>query len=54
MRIDPAVSLPCGFTDGGLPIGLQIVARPWAEAALLRAGAAYEQATEWHRRTPAL
>jgi aspartyl-tRNA(Asn)/glutamyl-tRNA(Gln) amidotransferase subunit A len=50
----PALSLPCGFTDDGLPIGLQIVARPWAEAALLRAGSAYEQATEWHRRTPTL
>jgi aspartyl-tRNA(Asn)/glutamyl-tRNA(Gln) amidotransferase subunit A len=46
----PALSLPCGFTRDGLPIGLQIVARPWAEAALLRAGQAYEEATEWHLR----
>lgn len=44
----PALSLPCGFTRDGLPIGLQIVARPWAEAALLRAGQAYEGVTEWH------
>ncbi len=50
----PALSLPCGFTRDGLPIGLQIVARPWAEAALLRAGQAYEAATEWHLRRPEL
>lgn len=50
----PALSLPCGFSRDGLPIGLQIVARPWAEAALLRAGQAYETATEWHLRRPEL
>jgi len=50
----PAISLPCGFTDDGLPIGLQIVTRPWGEAALLRAAYAYERATEWHRRRPNL
>lgn len=50
----PALSLPCGFTRDGLPIGMQIVARPWAEAALLRAGQAYEAATEWHLRRPEL
>ncbi|MBA2288524.1 MAG: amidase [Ktedonobacteraceae bacterium] len=50
----PALSLPCGFTRAGLPIGLQLVARPWAEAVLLRAGQAYEQATGWHLRRPAL
>jgi len=44
----PAMSIPCGFTTRGLPIGLQIVARPWAEAHLLRAGYAYERATQWH------
>jgi aspartyl-tRNA(Asn)/glutamyl-tRNA(Gln) amidotransferase subunit A len=43
----PALSLPCGFTSTGLPIGLQIIACPWAETAVLRAGYAYEQATEW-------
>ena len=48
----PALSLPCGFTKGGLPVGLQITARPWAEAKALRAGHAYEQAMEWHKRRP--
>jgi len=50
----PALSLPCGFSAEGLPLGLQIVARPWAEAAVLRAGQAYEGATEWHARRPDL
>jgi aspartyl-tRNA(Asn)/glutamyl-tRNA(Gln) amidotransferase subunit A len=45
----PALSLPCGFTRGGLPIGLQIVAAPWREVDVLRAGHAFEQATEWHK-----
>jgi len=40
----PALSLPCGFTKEGLPIGLQLVAQPWAEGRLLRAGWAFEQA----------
>jgi aspartyl-tRNA(Asn)/glutamyl-tRNA(Gln) amidotransferase subunit A len=48
----PALSLPCGFTTAGLPIGLQMVAAPWAEARLLRAGYAYQQACEWGRRFP--
>jgi len=48
----PALSVPCGFSQEGLPIGLQLVARPWAEAKVLQAGFAYEQATEWHRRHP--
>jgi aspartyl-tRNA(Asn)/glutamyl-tRNA(Gln) amidotransferase subunit A len=50
----PAISLPCGFTDGGLPVGLQIVAAPWAEARLLRAAYTYEQAAEWQDRVPSL
>jgi aspartyl-tRNA(Asn)/glutamyl-tRNA(Gln) amidotransferase subunit A len=50
----PALSLPCGFTREGLPVGLQIVGPPWGEARLLRAAHAYEQATEWHLRTPEL
>lgn len=50
----PAISLPCGFDAAGLPIGLQIVTRPWGEAPLLRAAYAYEQATEWHLRRPEL
>ena len=50
----PALSVPCGFTSAGLPIGLQIVGRSFDEATVLRAGHAYEQATEWHLRKPAL
>jgi len=49
----PAISVPCGFTDGGLPIGLQIVGRPWGEETVLRLAYAYEQATTWHKRRPA-
>jgi aspartyl-tRNA(Asn)/glutamyl-tRNA(Gln) amidotransferase subunit A len=50
----PALSLPCGFTNARLPVGLQIVGRAWDEAAVLRAGYAYESATEWHLRQPDL
>jgi aspartyl-tRNA(Asn)/glutamyl-tRNA(Gln) amidotransferase subunit A len=50
----PAISIPCGFTASGLPIGLQIVAPPWAEARLLQAAHAYEQAAGWGARTPDL
>jgi aspartyl-tRNA(Asn)/glutamyl-tRNA(Gln) amidotransferase subunit A len=50
----PAVSVPCGFSSGGLPIGLQIAAGPFDEALVLRIGHAYEQATPWHLRHPAL
>ena len=48
----PAVSIPCGFTSSGLPVGLQIVGRWYADAEILQAAAAYERVTEWHRRTP--
>ncbi len=48
----PAMSLPCGFTSEGLPIGMQIAGRPFDEATVFRAGHAYECATEWHRRRP--
>jgi aspartyl-tRNA(Asn)/glutamyl-tRNA(Gln) amidotransferase subunit A len=50
----PAISLPCGFTEGGLPIGIQIVARRWGEATLLQAAQAYEGATLWHTYEPLL
>lgn len=50
----PALSLPCGFTTDGLPIGLQIVSRAWADAKVLNAGYAFEQATEWHKKRPEL
>jgi len=48
----PALSLPCGFDDAGMPIGLQIVGRPFGEATVLRAGYAFESATDWHERRP--
>ena len=50
----PALSLPCGFTRSGLPIGLQIASKAWAEERVLRAGQAYEQVTEWHKKSAAL
>jgi aspartyl-tRNA(Asn)/glutamyl-tRNA(Gln) amidotransferase subunit A len=50
----PALSLPCGFTKEGLPIGLQIISRAWGESKVLNAGHAFEQATEWHTRLPAI
>jgi aspartyl-tRNA(Asn)/glutamyl-tRNA(Gln) amidotransferase subunit A len=50
----PAVSVPCGFTDGGLPVGLQIAGPPWGEAVVLQLAHAYEQVTNWHKRRPAL
>ncbi len=50
----PALSVPCGFTKDGLPIGLQIVSRAWADAKVLNAGHAFEQATEWHKQKPGL
>ena len=48
----PAISLPCGFTEAGLPIGLQIVGPYWGEARVLQVAYAYEQATAWHKRQP--
>jgi aspartyl-tRNA(Asn)/glutamyl-tRNA(Gln) amidotransferase subunit A len=50
----PAITLPCGFSDDGLPIGLQLAGRPFDEETLLRAAHAYEKATEWHLRRPVL
>ena len=49
-----AVSLPCGVTRRGLPLGLMIYARPFEEALALRIAYAYERATDWHRRRPDL
>jgi aspartyl-tRNA(Asn)/glutamyl-tRNA(Gln) amidotransferase subunit A len=46
----PAISLPCGFSNGGLPIGLQIAGKPFEESMILRIAHAYQQMTDWHRR----
>jgi aspartyl-tRNA(Asn)/glutamyl-tRNA(Gln) amidotransferase subunit A len=46
----PAISIPCGFTQAGLPIGLQIAGPHWREDLVLRLAHAYEQATAWHKR----
>ena len=49
----PGLSINCGFTSDGLPVGLQMVGRPFDEPTLFRAAYAYEQATDWHtRRAP--
>ena len=50
----PAVSLNAGFTKAGMPIGMQLLARPHDDAAALRAGHAFQRATEWHKRAPAV
>ena len=49
----PALALPCGADKAGLPVGLQVIGRPFDEETVLRVGHAYEQSTEWHRRRPA-
>jgi aspartyl-tRNA(Asn)/glutamyl-tRNA(Gln) amidotransferase subunit A len=49
----PACAAPCGFTAGGLPVGLQIVGRPFDEATVLRVVDAYQRTTDWHTRRPA-
>jgi aspartyl-tRNA(Asn)/glutamyl-tRNA(Gln) amidotransferase subunit A len=54
MTQQPALSLPCGLTAGRRPIGLQVVGPRHADALVLRAGRAYERATEWHTATPSL
>ena len=50
----PGLSVPCGFSSDGLPIGLMLEAAPWCEAALFRTGVAYQSQTDWHLRQPAL
>jgi aspartyl-tRNA(Asn)/glutamyl-tRNA(Gln) amidotransferase subunit A len=49
----PAISIPCGFSKAGLPIGMQIVGRPFTENTLLRVAHQYQQETDWHDRMPA-
>jgi aspartyl-tRNA(Asn)/glutamyl-tRNA(Gln) amidotransferase subunit A len=48
----PALALPCGFSRGGLPIGMQLVGKPFEEGKLLRIGHQYQLETDWHKRTP--
>jgi aspartyl-tRNA(Asn)/glutamyl-tRNA(Gln) amidotransferase subunit A len=50
----PALSIPCGFTRGGLPIGLQLIGPKWSEARMLAIALAFEDATDWHARRPPL
>ena len=50
----PAISIPCGFTSTGLPIGLQIVGLPYNDINVLRIAQAYEQQTSWHEQTPSI
>lgn len=50
----PAISIPCGFNSQGLPIGLQIIGKPFDEAGLLQLAYAYEQSTPWHKMKPNL
>jgi aspartyl-tRNA(Asn)/glutamyl-tRNA(Gln) amidotransferase subunit A len=50
----PTISVPCGFDDRGLPIGLQLAARPFAEARVLAVADAFQRVTDWHKRHPAL
>ena len=50
----PALSVPCGFAQNGLPLGLQLIARPFEESLLLRVAAAYEEVSPSARRLPPL
>jgi aspartyl-tRNA(Asn)/glutamyl-tRNA(Gln) amidotransferase subunit A len=50
----PACSVPCGFTDAGLPVGMQLVGRPFDEVTVLRAADAFQRLTDFHARRPAL
>jgi aspartyl-tRNA(Asn)/glutamyl-tRNA(Gln) amidotransferase subunit A len=51
---NPVISIPCGFTSTGLPLGLQVIGRPFDDAGVLRVAHQYQQVTDWHRRRPAL
>ncbi|TAM87415.1 MAG: hypothetical protein EPN41_07675 [Candidimonas sp.] len=50
----PALSVPCGFSSDNRPIGLQLIGRPFDESRLVRVGSAFQKATNWHKRRPAL
>ena len=48
----PGISVPCGFDDQGLPIGMQLIGKPLGESRLLEVANAYEKATDWHNYKP--
>jgi aspartyl-tRNA(Asn)/glutamyl-tRNA(Gln) amidotransferase subunit A len=50
----PSLNVPCGFDHDGLPVGMQIIGRPFDEALLFRIGAAFQSATDFHTRAPSL
>ncbi|MBI5181557.1 MAG: Asp-tRNA(Asn)/Glu-tRNA(Gln) amidotransferase subunit GatA [Nitrospirae bacterium] len=50
----PGLSIPCGFTKGGLPIGLQIIAKPFDEETIIKTAYTFEQSTDWHKKRPAI
>ena len=50
----PTISVPCGFNSEGLPIGVQLAARPFEDALALQVAYAYEQATDWHSQRPSV
>jgi len=54
MSGSPTITMPCGFTGSGMPVGFQLVGPHLGEDVLLRAGHAYQQATDWHTRHPKL
>ena len=51
---NPVLMLPCGFSRAGLPLGIQVIGRPFGDSTVLRAGHAYQTATDWHKRRPEL
>jgi aspartyl-tRNA(Asn)/glutamyl-tRNA(Gln) amidotransferase subunit A len=50
----PSLAVPCGFDDDGLPVGMQLIGRPFEEARLFRIGHAFQEASDFHTRSPQL
>jgi aspartyl-tRNA(Asn)/glutamyl-tRNA(Gln) amidotransferase subunit A len=48
----PSLNVPCGFDQDGLPVGMQVIGRPFDEATLFRVGTAFQAVTDFHRRAP--